>query len=257
MAFWKRFYDLCISKGTKPNTVAKELGFSSAVCTQWKKGVQKPSAKKVSMLAEYFGVSTDYLLGNDASDRPCTFAGRELTKDESFLLSLYSKIPPQEQQRLIGRAELLAEQAEESAREQAKRQGIRHSVPEEAAPCESIEIPFFELPVSAGLGVDLLAQDGAPETISVPATPTTRRADFSVLVEGDSMEPMFSDGDIVLVEQEQEVLEGQVGIFAVNGAGYIKKAGRRCLISANDKYDDIPISPDDSVRCFGLVIGKL
>lgn len=37
------------------------------------------------------------------------------------------------------------------------------------------------------------------------------------------MEPMFSDGDIVLVEQEQEVPEGQVGIFAVNGAGYIKK----------------------------------
>ena len=257
MAFWKRFYDLCISKGTKPNTVAKELGFSSAVCTQWKKGAQKPSAKKVSMLAEYFGVSTDYLLGNDASDRPCTFAGRELTKDEAFLLSLYSKIPPQEQQRLIGRAEYIAEQAEERAQEQAKRQEIRRSVPEESAPCESIEIPFFELPVSAGLGVDLLAQDGASETISVPATPTTRRADFSVLVEGDSMEPMFSDGDIVLVEQEQEVLEGQVGIFAVNGQGYIKKAGCCRLISANKEYNDILISPDDSVRCFGLVIGKL
>ena len=256
MAFWKRFYDLCISKGTKPNTVAKELGFSSAVCTQWKKGAQKPSAKKVSMLAEYFGVSTDYLLGNDASDRPCTFAGRELTKDEAFLLSLYSKIPPQEQQRLIGRAEYIAEQAEERAQEQAKRQEIRHSVPEEAAPCESIDIPFSTLPVSAGLG-DFLEPDGTQETINVPATPTTRRADFAVRVDGDSMEPMFSDGDIVLVEQEQEVSEGQVGIFAVNGAGYIKKAGRRCLISANDKYDDIPISPDDSVRCFGLVIGKL
>ena len=71
------------------------------------------------------------------------------------------------------------------------------------------------------------------------------------------MEPMFSDGDIVLVEQEQEVPGGQVGIFAVNGAGYKKKAGRRKLISANKDYDDIMISPDDSVRCFGLVIGKL
>ena len=157
--------------------------------------------------------------------------------------------------RIVGT--LAEQQAEERAREQAQRQEIRRSVPEESAPCESIEIPFFELPVSAGLGVDLLAQDGAQETISVPATPTTRRADFSVLVEGDSMEPMFSDGDIVLVEQEQEVPEGQVGIFAVNGAGYIKKAGRRKLISANKDYDDILISPDDSVRCFGLVIGKL
>ena len=143
-----------------------------------------------------------------------------------------------------------------SEQEQAKRQEIRRSVPEESTPCENIDIPFSTLPVSAGLG-DLLEQDGTQETINVPATPTTRRADFAVRVDGDSMEPMFSDGDIVLVEQEQEVLEGQVGIFAVNGAGYIKKAGRRCLISANDKYDDIPISPDDSVHCFGLVIGKL
>lgn len=263
MSFWERFYDLCISKGTKPNTVAKELGFSSAVCTQWKKGAQKPSAKKVSMLAEYFGVSTDYLLGNGVSEamvgRPCTFAGRELTKDEAFLLSLYSKIPPQEQQRLIGRAEYIAEQAEEHAREleQAKRLEIQQSTMDESTLCETIDIPFSTLLVSAGLGDDLLAQDGTQETISVPATPTTRRANFAVRVNGDSMEPMYSDGDIVLVEQDQDVPQGQVGIFAVNGRGYIKKAGRRRLISINDAYDDILISPDDSVKCFGLVIGKL
>ena len=143
-----------------------------------------------------------------------------------------------------------------SEQEQAKRQEIRRSVPEESAPCESIDIPFSTLPVSAGLG-DLLEQDGTQETINVPATPTTRRADFAVRVDGDSMEPMFSDGDIVLVEQEQEVPEGQVGIFAVNGQGYIKKAGHCRLISANKKYNDILIDPDDSVRCFGLVIGKL
>lgn len=246
--FFDQFTQLCESNGTTPTKFVTEiLGLSSSKVTAWKKG-SIPKYEILISIAEHFHVSVGALFDG---------VNRGLTEDESFLLSLYAKIPSQEQQRLIGRAEYIAEQAEESAREQAKRQGIRHSVPEEAAPCESIEIPFFELPVSAGLGVDLLAQDGAPETISVPATPTTRRADFSVLVEGDSMEPMFSDGDIVLVEQEQEVLEGQVGIFAVNGAGYIKKAGRRCLISANDKYDDIPISPDDSVRCFGLVIGKL
>lgn len=143
-----------------------------------------------------------------------------------------------------------------SEQEKARRQEIRHSVPEESAPCESIDIPFSTLLVSAGLG-DFLEQDGTQETINVPATPTTRRADFAVRVDGDSMEPMFSDGDIVLVEQEQEVPEGQVGIFAVNGQGYIKMAGRCRLISANKEYNDILISPDDSVRCFGLVIGKL
>ena len=237
--FFDQFTQLCESNGTTPTKFVTEiLGLSSSKVTAWKKG-SIPKYEILISIAEHFHVSVGALFDG---------VNRGLTEDESFLLSLYAKIPSQEQQRLIGRAEYIAEQA--------KRQEIRHSVPEESAPCESIDIPFSTLPVSAGLG-DFLEQDGTQETINVPATPTTRRADFAVRVDGDSMEPMFSDGDIVLVEQEQEVPEGQVGIFAVNGAGYIKKAGRRCLISANDKYDDIPISPDDSVRCFGLVIGKL
>lgn len=63
MPFWEIFYNLCESHGTKPNTVAKQLGFSSAVCTQWKKGLQKPSAEKLRKIAEYFEVSVDYLIG--------------------------------------------------------------------------------------------------------------------------------------------------------------------------------------------------
>lgn len=62
MTFWETFYNLCILNNTKPNTVAKELGFSSAVCTQWKKGLQNPSYDKLSKIAEYFGVTTDYLI---------------------------------------------------------------------------------------------------------------------------------------------------------------------------------------------------
>lgn len=60
--FWQRFYDLCVEKGSKPNPIAKSLGFSSSTVTQWKNGAV-PSAKSVEKIAEYFGVSTDYLLG--------------------------------------------------------------------------------------------------------------------------------------------------------------------------------------------------
>lgn len=66
MPFWEIFYNLCESHGTKPNTVAKQLGFSSAVCTQWKKGLQKPSAEKLRKIAEYFEVSVDYLIGAES-----------------------------------------------------------------------------------------------------------------------------------------------------------------------------------------------
>jgi len=233
--FYDNLVDACARNKCKVTPVVLECGGAKGSIANWKKG-SAPNSDIVVKLAVRLNVTTDFLLRGIQNDTAF------LSDDQKQLLMYYNSVD---------------ELAQARAREQAKRQEIRRSVPEESAPCESIEIPFFELPVSAGLGVDLLAQDGAPETISVPATPTTRRADFSVLVEGDSMEPMYSDGDIVLVKQEQEVPEGQVGIFEVNGSGYIKKVGHRRLISMNENYDDILISPDDSVHCFGLVIGKL
>lgn len=62
MTFWESFYFLCEKHNTKPNAVAKELGFSTAICTKWKNG-SDPSGKSIAKIAEYFNVSTDYLLG--------------------------------------------------------------------------------------------------------------------------------------------------------------------------------------------------
>lgn len=65
--FWERFYGLCIKRGTKPNPVAKGIGLSSGVLTKWKSGTI-PNGDMLIKIAEYFGVTTDYLLGkNDDS----------------------------------------------------------------------------------------------------------------------------------------------------------------------------------------------
>ena len=61
--FWDRFYELCCSKNTKPNPVAKELGISSAVLTKWKNGISYPNGEFLIKIAKYFNVTTDYLLG--------------------------------------------------------------------------------------------------------------------------------------------------------------------------------------------------
>lgn len=60
--FWERFYGLCENAGTKPNPVAKKIGIASATITKWKQGAI-PSSEYVQLVAEYFNVSTDYLLG--------------------------------------------------------------------------------------------------------------------------------------------------------------------------------------------------
>lgn len=65
--FWEIFYDLCQSNKTTPNAVAKAVGYSTAICTKWKNGAT-PNSEALMKLADYFGVTTDYLLGRSNGD---------------------------------------------------------------------------------------------------------------------------------------------------------------------------------------------
>ena len=62
-AFFDQFVALCKNKGVSPNFVAREIGVSSGSVTAWKQGVI-PRSATLTKIADYFEVSTDYLLGN-------------------------------------------------------------------------------------------------------------------------------------------------------------------------------------------------
>ena len=119
---------------------------------------------------------------------------------------------------------------------------------------QTITITSSEYRVSAGRGV-LLGDDNLTE-ITVPDTPEARKADFALTICGDSMEPIYHDGDVVLVRKMPSVEIGEIGIFYVDGGGYIKKYGGDRLISLNSAYDDILLNENTEIRCFGKVIGR-
>lgn len=117
-------------------------------------------------------------------------------------------------------------------------------------------VPFFDLPVSAGPG-EYLDQTGASETISIPDDERTAGADYAVRISGHSMEPRFRDGDIVLVENADAVSPGELCIYILDGCGYFKEYGGDCLISLNPEFGKIMFRDFESVSCAGRVIGKL
>ena len=65
--FYNRLKQLCKSKNTSITAVLKALNISTSKGTAWKNG-SAPSSEIVIKLAEYFDVSTDFLLG--LSDEP-------------------------------------------------------------------------------------------------------------------------------------------------------------------------------------------
>jgi len=113
-------------------------------------------------------------------------------------------------------------------------------------------VRLYDIPVSAGLGNYL--NDGAHEMIEVDNT-VPHTADYAVRVSGDSMMPRFIDKQIIFVHEQPALDEGEIGIFCLNNDVYLKKLGRGCLISLNNKYEPIPVGEYDDLRVFGKVVG--
>ena len=58
---YERFEMLCKERGVKPSDVSRSTGVSTATLTSWKKGIYTPKDDKLRLIAEYFGVTVDYL----------------------------------------------------------------------------------------------------------------------------------------------------------------------------------------------------
>lgn len=239
--FFDQFSRLCTAHNTNPTKfVTDVLHLSSSKVTAWKNG-SIPKYEILNTIAGYFNVSVGTLFDGikDSSTD-------QLTADEQKLLQYFKKLSDKSKGIVLGRAEQLAEL--ETPTEPV--------VEEESEEQETIFIEFATLKASAGTGEQLI-DDPERDVIEVVKNEITMQAKFAIQIHGDSMEPEYSDGEIVLVKTQPQINVGQIGIFTVNDMGYIKKLGTDRLISINPEYDDIYFEEGQDIRCKGLVIGTL
>lgn len=117
------------------------------------------------------------------------------------------------------------------------------------------QIPLYDLPASAGTGVFL---DSDAYTLIDVDENAPENANLAVRISGDSMMPLFINGQTVYVRQQPEVKSGEIGIFVLNGEAYCKKLeteGGVRLISLNPLYKPIVLADGDSLKVVGKVIG--
>ena len=88
--FWEKFLELCAANNKKPTAVVVELNISRGNVTHWKAG-KVPQYATLLKLADYFGVSVDYLLGKE--DAP--IESRELSELDGknvHMIPLYENV---------------------------------------------------------------------------------------------------------------------------------------------------------------------
>ena len=79
-------------KGATQGEIAKLLGFSTTAYQNYERGINEPSNKSLCILADFYGVTTDYLLGREPMPNP--FADLNLSKeDEQKFLKQYLDLP--------------------------------------------------------------------------------------------------------------------------------------------------------------------
>lgn len=120
-------------------------------------------------------------------------------------------------------------------------------------PIKMMSIPVFES-VAAGVGYI----PGA-EPIDYIMIPETSGECVAIKVNGDSMEPTFFSGDLVVLKKEIEVGLGEIGVFLNKSTGEAvvkrlkKKNGVYVLESDNHIFKDIEIKTSEIVCCGKVV----
>ena len=216
-----------------------------------------PKLVNIVAIADALGCTLDYIVsGVSENTNNYTLSNEEIELVESFrALDSHSR----ELAMLVVKKEL--ERNEHSAPERSTVIIPRESVAKKisymnaAGSLARRTIPVYAMPVSAGVGVYL--DDTTAEEISIPDNEKTAACDFALRVSGNSMEPIYHSGDLVLVEDCDSVEVGELGIFVLDGDGFFKKFGGDRLISLNPEYADILIKNFTEAVCCGRVIGKL
>lgn len=232
--FDDRLRNLRKAKNATQAEVAEAIGIGESAYSNYEKDLREPNAITLKAMSKYFGVTIDYLLD--------CHSGFTVSDAEQEHIKKYRALDERGKKMI----DMVLDLEYTNSQEQ---------IEEEVIQTNCIVLTMYEDAVSAGTGEFL--NDGRCVEITVDETPLTERADFVLRVAGDSMQPTYYDGDKVLVESAEELRYGDIGIFILNGEGYIKEYRPEGLYSHNTKYGIIKVTDNDNCRIIGKVIGKI
>lgn len=97
--FYDLFKALCDKKGVSVSRACLDMGLSRSIAAKWKNTKTNPSAEVLPKIANYFGVTADYLLTGEQKENAPAGGEREITDDDikaAFFGGYSDELPPEE-----------------------------------------------------------------------------------------------------------------------------------------------------------------
>ncbi|HDL4774125.1 TPA: helix-turn-helix domain-containing protein [Staphylococcus aureus] len=235
-SFKDRLKQIMSERKISQSELSRRTGIGRNSISDYLNGKYEAKQDKVFELAKALNVNEAWLMGFDISKN------RKIENND--IASIYSKLTPPRQKNVLNYAN---EQLDE---QNTKGDNI---VDINSYKQDRIAVNVNGC-VSAGVGERLHGETLFTEMVKAPIPPH----DLALKVNGDSMEPMFKDGEIIFVEKTHNIKNGQIGIFIIEEEAYVKKVfvedDRLTLVSLNKEYDDLHFYRNESVRLIGKVI---
>lgn len=218
--------------GMEQKELSRRLGMADSTVGNWETGYSKPTVEVLLPLSKELGVTLYKLFGLN-EPIPELSAAEKLLLDDYRDLSRYHRETVNDLIANLKRAEEIED------------------VP------ELTKLVCFEKQLAAGIG-DPSELYGGGEPIYLYPSEIVNKADFVFTVNGESMEPEYHSGDMVLIQKFPdcgELDEGEVGAFMVGNEAYIKEYRKDGLHSLNPKYRPMHFNDEEKVYLIGRVTG--
>ena len=207
-------------KGYSQAEVAKLLNISRVSYFNWENGKTKPNQKNLNLLSRLLGVEETYFV------------------TEYHILDTYCKLNQDNRHKLENYADDLLKEQE-----------------------KIVQLPKYYAykvveKLSAGTGYSYFG-DGNYDTVFYDEQ---LDHDFASWVFGDSMEPTYLNGEVVLIKQTGFDYDGAIYAVDWDGQTYIKKVYREedglRLVSLNKHYADKFAPYNENPRIIGKIVGN-
>ena len=226
----KRLKELREKRGLTQKELAQHIHISRDTYAQYEINRRSPDFKTLIYLADFFGVTIDYLLGRNKVELADILDNRDLTITEGG-----EPLTPNKRDKLI--------------------QALKH--PDEVGRVNKIPIIGK---IAAGLPI--LAEQNYEGEIEAPEN---MEGDFALEVQGDSMTGVgILEGDYAICRETQVASSGQIVVAIKDICSeyaeatlkyYMDNNGHPVLRAANPRYPDMPVS--DGFRIVGKMVGLL
>lgn len=213
-----------LAKQLSQEELGQLLNVNKMTISNWEKGKNTPNQKHFEQLLSLFGVTADYF-----------------NKDHRLLIP-FNQLLPVNKEKVISYSEQL----------------LNQQIPITKLPNKSKKLYSYRVyeSLSAGTGYSYFG-DG---NFDVVFHDEQLDYDFASWVFGNSMEPTYLNGEVVLIKQDSFDYDGAIYAVEWDGQTYIKKVYREedglRLVSLNKKYSDKFAPYDEDPRIIGKIIAN-